>query len=503
VVPIAPIIFLVWLLGKALSKKEPAAGAAAPAPARKKGTDATWRHLVIAVLICVVTASMYNGLSGIMKQLSGVQGGWAGVAMFGVLLAPLATPFLVLRWLPSWTVWRVLGRRCPTSLVPVLFFFAIGYRDSDRAGFQWLVAARRHGPGAVSLWSGRDKKNRPRAAVDAWLTCAMAIADDGGAERAQQLWERLPAHLRVPHLVRVYGLECLAWGAARRGDWPSAGRWVALARGRGARLLRFLIRARSERPPARWRLWLAWALAPERIRNWPLVVLAPPALRSNAVAEGAPWRGHVRLLAAAADSGVPTLADCQALVQAWAQHLDSQACAHFRARGLALAGRDAVGTFGALRAQILSDLAALAASAAGALPQTVQDDDDFVGEWAGGVRRALFERVEGAARRFDPKQDGWRATPAEAWQLWLALYAAVTRLEEALGSEALRVAWFSGLRTSAWNGPCELYNFDPTNYAWPAAVMFDWNVRLAEQVGDAEAATTNRKNADVARAAIA
>ena len=481
-------IFLLRALGNRNNQQQPASGG-------------NWQENVDGVVVLVLI------VKGIV------------LSMLYALLGPGWLAFFFSAWLvalaPHWTAWRVcqpLGLR--GAGVFFVTFVARGplVREGRRRLFEWSL---RGGPArdalAEELPATLRRSTRAESELlpaDGWTTCAAALrAESAGdvahADRLARGLTELPTRPRLPRVVARVGFELLAFAALRRGDMPAVLQRASLGRGRGCRFLRLLARARVVGDvPAPW-LWIAWALAPRRRHT---LAAVRDALRSSAPgrewAEArearSPWGFHLRTLERAAGGERIERARVMRLARLWDGPLGAEGQARLRARALELGVLDPETAARMVYTDVLEDLDALAAVAVGAWPQ-----DDVEPEGLSGLMLAEAEnRLYGSLEPWvEPYRDGVATKvhyPLAEWDRWLAFRAAIDRLEEALGEEALATSWYGGLRLAAWNWPCRVLNLHQQKAAWICHVMFEWTASLAERIGDEEAASVNRENAAAA-----
>ena len=446
------------------------------------------------------------GLVGIL--LAFVSAGWPQLALYA---------WLVLAF-PSWAVWRVCQPLRWRRLGLALLLLVYG-RSQTRAGrrrlFEWSLGGgpETDSPEAdlpATMRSRRSPRESRLVPADGWTTCAEVLKAEatGAIEDAERLVSgllELPARTRMPRTVARIGFGLLAEAALRRGDMESVMRRASLGSGRDCRFYRLLARAQIAGDAPEPLLWIAWALSPRRIRNFRLLrqarssaaAMAPP----TALNSGSPWAAHLQLLERAARGDRYDRHAVLGLAAVWEGHLDAGAEAHLRARALELGVIDAEAACRAVQEQVFADLEALAGQAEGPWP---------VGEW-GGLGGQLLARAEdrlyGELEPWvEPYRQGHKtevAYPLVEWDRWVSFQAALRRLEEAFGEEAVATAWHGGLRLAAWNWPCRLLALHQERAAWACHAMFEWTAAMAERFGDEEAARVNHENAAVAARQIA
>lgn len=524
---VAPILPLVWIAiwaWRAAQKKKQAATSAPPPQA----TEITWR----ACVLFLVHAFLYVWLAGLLGASSEhvletwltAHGDWlraAGIDALVLAFVPLTTTFVAPAVLlivgPRWLVWRVLRPLRLRRTLRAALWLTPFLRRADVDGLARLVDAslgRPVIPPPPDVEGWRLKlmpRLRPKPLAtrvlraDAWSACARAIEAElqGDAARAELLATSFDA---PPRLVRRVAFEFLAVRAAERGDWDAVERYARLGRGRGVRLWRLLARARRAPGVLPARLWLAWLLAPERRRSLPYVraTLRPAAPHAVAVAPvaiiagsgAAPWTAHLDLLRHASLGTALDGAAVVALLAQWNARLGPEAEAVFRARAIELGVTDGAEMWQRLRAGVVSELELLLAAAS--VSATALDAHGTLGEILG---RRLRERLFVALQPFlqdEGREADELGTPLEEWERWLQMRDATQHLERHGGANALQTAWLTGLRDTAWNRPCRVFNTYGTDAARTCQTMFTWATELGRRLGDDECARVNASNALIA-----
>lgn len=185
-----------------------------------------------------------------------------------------------------------------------------------------------------------------------------------------------------------------------------------------------------------------------------------------------------------------------ALADAWQAQLDAPATARLSARALELDVREPAAEVARLREQVLDELAEMAVEASGQVPPV--EEGTLGGALAGRVRARLLAVVEAALLPLDPARLPPALHPLEAWERWLAVRAALERVEQQAGPLAVTTLWHSGVRNAVWNATCALFDRHRTRAAWVAHAMFAWLADHAECQGDLSTTLINRENARVA-----
>jgi hypothetical protein len=495
VIPVGPLIGVaIYLYRRYRQRGKPAP----PAPSTRTTTRESLRQLVLLMAWLVVgSAALF------WPAVMGYRVAQPASPLSLVELTPLAFVLLFFPG-PAWASWRIARPLGLPRLSRFLFWWYPLAGRSDRRGYARLVAAALRRP------MPRDEKDKGGAG--AWSTCAAALQAErvGDVERAERLVSglaRLPKQASFPRGARMFGIEALCQAAADRKDWEAVRRRAALGRGRAVRLLSLLATARTTGLVSPLRLWSAWLLAPSRrhsvilvraaLRAEPPRVTGPTLLREPLARREGPFGLHMALLAESALGRPVPAQDLGRLVREWETRLGALDEARLRARGLELGARGASAAATSIRRSVLDQLDALAAAAPQPLPPT--DGPAIAGELAQRSRDRLYRALEPflARSRQDFKD---LASPLREWEDWLRFRDAAEAIESRLGTEGLRTAWQSGLRTTAWNWPCKLLSAHDRHGAWASLVMFSWVAAVGEKLGDAEAASVNRKNVDVARA---
>jgi hypothetical protein len=517
VIPIAPLVWIaVWAIRAAYRKRN---GPATPPPA---STNVTWRGFVL--FLWTLFAWIWLGALGAAVTERTLLAWIASHPQHhGALTATLAglTPLLMLVVAPGvllvvgprWLAWRVLRPLRLRLAARVTIWFTPFLRRTDVAGFARLLDASLGRPvvpppraSRLRLVIGGKRRPlaRPVVRADAWTTCARALEAtlQGDRARADLLlawFDDLPRGARVPRLLRTLAFEELAAGAARRGEWDRVERWTRAGRGRGVRLWRLLARARRGPTAAPARLWLAWLLAPDRRLSLPHVLALTRARLGEVIpaptapaAGGAPWTRHVDLLCRASLGAPLETRAALGLLHEWEARLGPDAEAAFRARAIELSVTDGAALWGRLRERVTAELELLL-EAAGVSAEALEAHAALGAALAARLRERLFASLHaflGAG--------GTLGTPLEEWERWLHMRAAARRLEERAGLGALQTAWHGGLRDTAWNRPCRVFNTYRADAAHACHAMFAWTAALAARLGDEEAARVNASNAAIA-----
>lgn len=487
------VLFLVlvfWALGKRLRARRPAPESASPP--RRSGRSLYFWLSRYAYAILIPTGMILVGI------------------YVGQMVSPDPTVFvsaaaafrLGVIFLPHWLAWRILG---PAGL------------PGPGRLVLWIAP---HGPGAsgegaLDLFSavyGRSWDPRP-ARTSAWTAVALAAKAEaeGDPERADALLALLAEvekPVRIPRRVLSYGIEILAWAAARRGDWQGVLRRVEPGRGRGVLLLRLLARARVGESVSARDLWLAWLVAPGRRKSLPFLRAALEGEPRVASEERPPrgdeplpglergaWLLHLHLLANAAEGRVVAARALERLAAAWEESLADAAQARLVARGLELGVRDPGLVVGSLREAVIAELETLAGLVRGSW-QPPEEEDGLLAEVHRRRVDRLFDDVERALEGF-PEEGGMTrdfASPLEELERWLLLRGAVERLEAEAGPDALETAWYDGLRIAACNWPVLLGEHHGEDAVWASYVMHLWSAKLALRMDDEEIAELSGDN---------
>jgi hypothetical protein len=466
---------------------------AAPDDLLPSATSAAWRTAVRFLLWATA-----------LRVLAHTVGGWAhgSLSAATTLLVAVLAPAWLFVLCPTWIAWRAPARFRRRLLMRVACWLSPLVRARDLRGIEVFLEV-----------AGDRPFPAPRLVpADAWTALAAALqaerqGDPARADLIVDALAHLPSGARVPWLARVHGVEPLVLAAVRRGDWTAVARRAVVGRGRVVQLFELVAAGQLGCPIQPSTLWLRWALAPGRRRNWPLVRALAARQQAPVSVTPAPAVGiddrptvvdprlrHLRLLARAARGEAVAMDEVFALAGAWRGHLDRAALARLQARALELEVRDGAGHARALRATVLEELALLATGAEGQLPSA---DDTLGGQVAALARRRLCEVVEAALASLATDRLA-RAHPLEAWERWLSLRALLERVEQQAGDVALTTLWHGGLRNTVWNATCALYNEHGARAAWVAQSMFAWVADRADCLGDLSTALVNRENARIA-----
>ncbi len=431
----------------------------------------------------------------------------------------LILPIALLRNGPPWLAWRVVRHLRSPLLVRIAFWFTPGEKRSDLVGFARLVAAS-YGcnpvpsalPDAPSGWRQKlrvffmMRATSAEKTIDHWAVAALALyaevsGDPLKADRYVRSFDIISRHRQIPRLVRIFAFEALAWQAARRGDWEAVLSRTRLGTGRSMPLLRMLACGHLSGQVNKPLLWLAWLLAPSRITSFSYVqsLVAQPKLKAPVPANQTLQIEHLQLLRNAAEGKPVELTHVLTLAMNWQKQLTAETHAKLLARGLELGVREVHVVTELIPQTLLSELEELAAEARGKLPdEIVANWDEWQQTLAGDIvvrlRNRLFARLETAAEDFLIGPDEPPPPLRECWERWLTMQEATERLGTLMGIDDLSTAWYGGLRLTAWNGACRVYNHYGAESAWVGHIMFSWVVKMAEKTGDQDAAEVNRNN---------
>jgi hypothetical protein len=474
---------------RAMSGRKEPAGQTTPSP-----QDVDGRSIGVVVLQLV----MVGGLLGFLSA------GWVQLVLYTWFVFAF----------PSWAAWQVcrpLGLR-RTGLAMLLLVHG---RAQTRSGRRRLfdsslgVEAEPESPDVelpVTMRHRRSPRESPLLPADGWTTCAAVLRAEntGSLEEAERLVGgllELPAQPRLPRAVTRIGFALLAEASLRRDDMAAVLRRASLGSGRGCRFYRLLARAHLTHDTPTRLLWLAWALAPRRTRNLRYVIAAqtPPGTGVDHVTAPprSPWAAHLRLLERASKGESYDRRLVVRLAGVWGGRLDAAAQAHLRARALELGVIDTDAACRAVEEQVFADLEALSGPADGPWPSAA-DAGTLGGRLRSNAEDRLYAELEPWVEQYREDRKAEIAYPLVEWDRWVSFQAALRRLEEAFGEDAVATAWHGGLRLAAWNWPCRLLALHQDRAAWACYTMFEWTAAMAERFGDEEAARVNRENAAVA-----
>ena len=497
-VPIVPLIWILSFIVRALLKQrdkrleqEPGHR---PVPARGGSVlsrPVRWSALLyVAILLFPVAlfAAVWTG------ELYG-----AGAAVTAFVLT-----FAGLFQLPHWLAWRVLGPRGWTRTAKGALWLACFTEPDDRRGALELLDAVYRPVGSPKWEPGAGK-------VTLWTLFALALQAERKKDqaRADLIVEGIRRLEKIPQgTLRRKGIELLAWPAMERREWRKAFDRLEGGKGRGVRLLRLLALAHRPlgKPPSVVALRLAWLLAPERRRTRPYLEKAlaarrrsgptvPPRAEEPLEEGGSVWLRHLRLLSRAAYGRTVRTADLEALATAWQESLEGEGYARVLSRGMELGVQGVAPAANALRDSVAGELDLLARVAEG--PWRAGKGDGL----AGWLRS---RQIEGLLRVLERETEGFPATGQLARELdpplveldrWYRFRLDFERLRAAGGEDALRTAWFNGLRYVACNWPVDLGKAYPDEAGAACREMHLWSASLAGELGDEQISRLSSSNA--------
>ena len=478
---------------------------------------ALWRHngggaVARGVLLMSLAATG-------VRLLAGNVGVWAeGMLDVGIaLLITIVLPVWMCVYFPTWFAWRVLQ--------------PFGLRPAVLAGFWMSALVRRRDIPSIRIFLGALRNvpfpSASLVTADAWTALAAAVQAEHQRAFARvdaiiEALTHLPSETRFPGLARQVGVEVLARRAASRRDWAAVLRMTRIGHGRSVRFLALLAEAESGMSFSPGRLWLAWILAPMRIRTYrqvralaqlsqsraaitppPPQLKTPQAALEIAVFSDARLR-HVRLLGAAAKGQTIAMQEVLSLAHAWQKALDGESLARLHARALELDVRNGAQQAQTVKASVLQELTELADVAVGDLPPLGggSSTDSLVDALAHSVQNHLYLKVDKTLAPLDADPAKRAPHPLAAWENWLALREAVDRFEQRVGQDALKALWYSQIRDRVWGWAYGEWKERGEQSGWAMAIVFDWMADQAEVLGDLPAAAINRENARVARLAV-
>jgi len=347
--------------------------------------------------------------------------------------------------------------------------------------------------------------------LDAWAVAARALhaeisGDPEKAARYLGFFDLFARRAQVPRLVRIFAFEQLALHAARRKDWNAVARRAAFGSGRSMPLLRLLARAHLSGNVNRVLLVFCWIIAPCRVATYPYLraLLLPHGVTAAQAAPDSPEESfsvrHLRLLREAAEGRPIPLTQVVDLAVSWQSILTTESYATYLARGMVVGARDSQGAIDGIPQQLLTELEELASAGTGDLPVEILENWEAWRETLAGalilrLRNRLFSDVEDFAEQFFHDEEEQAPPLLQCWERWLAMHDATERLGSLMGVDDLATAWYGGLQINAWNGACRVFNAYGKKSTWVSYAMFTWLVRVADNVGDEEAARVNRNNA--------
>jgi len=497
-VPIVPLIWILSFIVRAILKQrdkrlEQDLGYR-PAPARGGGVlgrQVRWSALLY-VGVLLFPAALFAGV-----WAGGFYGSGAAVTVFLLTFAGLFQ-------LPHWLAWRVLGPRGWVRSAKGALWLACFAEPEDRRGALELLDATCRPAGSPKWQPGPGK-------VTTWTLFALALQAESRRDhaRADLIVEGIQRLEKIPQgTLRRKGIELLAWPAIDRREWRKAFDRLEGGKGRGVRLLRLLALAHRPlgKPPSVLALRLAWLLAPERRRTRPYLEKAlvarrrsgstiPPRVEEPLEEGGSVWLRHLRLLSRAAYGRTVRTADLEALAASWQDALEGEGHARVLSRGMELGVQGVALAADALHDSVTAELELLARVAEG--PWKAGAGEGL----AGWLRSRQIEGILGVLER---ETEGFPATGKLARELdpplveldrWYRFRLDFERLRAAGGADALRTAWFNGLRYVACNWPVDLGKAYPDEAGAACREMHLWAASLAGELGDAQISQLSRNNA--------
>jgi hypothetical protein len=437
-------------------------------------------------------------------------------------IVSIIIPLIVVRCGPPWLAWRLLRHLRHPLPARCVFWLTPGERKPALIGFACLIVAS-FGKDPFSSGeplSALKKKLRvfflldeldPQGDLDAWAVAARALhaeisGDPEKAARYLGFFDLFARRAQVPRLVRIFAFEQLALHAARREDWSAVARRAAFGSGRGMPLFRLLARAHLSGNVNRVLLLFCWIIAPCRVATYPYLrsLLRHQGVTAAQTAPDSPDESfpvmHLRLLREAAEGRPIPLTQVVDLAVSWQSLLTTESYATYLARGMAVGARDSHGAIDGIPQELLTELEELASAGTGDLPVEILENWEEWRETLAGalilrLRNRLFSNVEDFAEQFFHDEDEPAPPLLQCWERWLAMHDATERLGSLMGVDDLATAWYGGLQINAWNGACRVFNAYGKKSVWISYAMFTWLVRVADKVGDEEAARVNRDNA--------
>lgn len=460
-----------------------------------------WPSVVRGVVLFVYAAVL-------LHLLGAKVGSWANGSLGPALtlLVGVVAPAWFFVCLPTWFAWRIAKPLGLRRLVSIACWFSPMVGRHDLASLRVFLAVE----------AEQGFRAGGNVSADAWTALAAAVEAEqqGNTARARAIADALhclPEESRFPWLARCHGVEPLVLLAWRRADWNTVLDYAAFGRGRVVRLFALLARVAIGQPILPRTLWWVWLLSPVRRRTFECVRAATAAGRFVPKVTPAPTAveavvdrclsvdgrsRHVSLLAAASTGGVVASGDVSALVRAWQPLLDKAGLARLSARALELDVRDSSSEVQAIRADVLSELVALAACCEGKVAAG-GDEPGLLGEVALALREQLCREVEVALEGIAPESFSPSILPLEAWERWLSLRRALDRL--AIQDEgAFFALWNGRVAATIWNWTCVVFNCHGGRASWIAHMMYVWIAEQAERMGDMRTVVVNRENARVA-----
>ncbi len=430
---------------------------------------------------------------------------WFALIIVGVMLTPIAGPWVIRRVLVPLGAYRLayyLGYAARPGKDPIAYGLAC-------AG--WALGADPTGTGEV--WISRRRDARQPLGDGEVVATALIAAARGDSTTARTLLRSVLLLVEDHPSVRELAGEWLACDAAERGAWRELADDARNARYPASPLTWFLegVAARrigEDNAPSTRGLTARWLLAPKRRATRELLALAsetvpprpaqPPdesTAPTTPADTGPPDRAPLpRAIAAhlSFGSGSPSANGLGATVRAWDAALSDGATHSWLARRALELDAPLGAVDRALRevaTAVTNDLARIADAAQLGAPASQGPVGDALGRH---LRHGRLDTLEAGFTRWSNRRaDGEAHAAIDEWREFVALKSAYTAAVEAGGLELRRLAFphaFStGSNMAAW-----LWNAR-NEYALSHAIS-KWLLAEALLVGDTEAIELGHRN---------
>lgn len=430
---------------------------------------------------------------------------WFALILVGVMLTPIAGPWLIRRAFVPLGWYRIayyVGYAARPGKDPIAYGLAC-------AG--WALGADPTGTGEV--WISRRRDARQPLGDGEVVATALIAAARGDANTARTLLRSVLLLVEDHPSVRELAGEWLACDAAERGAWRELADDARNMRYPASPLTWFLegVAARrtgEEKAPSVRELYARWLLAPKRRATRELLLLASEELPVRTPAQtpddspapsdpsdSPPERALLpRAISAhlAFGSGTPSALALGATVRAWDAALSDGATHSWLARRALELDAPLGAVDKALRevaTAVTADLARIADSAHLGAPASHGPIGDALGRH---LRHGRLDQLEaGFTRWANRRAEGEAHAAIDEWREFVALKSAYTAAVDAGGLELRRLAFphaFStGSNMAAW-----LWNAR-NEYALSHAIS-KWLLSEALLVGDTEAIELGHRN---------
>ncbi len=407
----------------------------------------------------------------------------------------------------------------PLGLVKPAYYAAyFSWRPSqDRPGFALLagaIALHRKGSfdSEAAAWL-EERLQQQTSLMGATLCAAGALAASRGDKQgAAALFEsvRTLDPKVCPNNVRHIAMEWLSAEAASRGAWEEVIDLapVSGAAGRSADLLSAVAKRLLGHSDAKSRAHLvaAWLMAPRPVHTFPIVergLSIPDGEAPEANADGIDFPSPTGDLlvdalawyAALLASERPTPKDIAAVGRAFdAAFAEDGIAEHIRRRGEELGAMRATALLPQLRAHVETSLFELLKARSMGLDDTLFELGEVAGQAQRRLRDETLSVIEALSDAIKNRVSERRAlAPMDEWREWSALRMAYERGVKVGGPELRYLAF-----TKVHGDVCALavWLFNDRKERAIANAMFQFLLREATALGDAEGITLQTKNVD-------